>query len=181
VVGRLLGVDLTSIAASIRSLEALPHRLQVVHQWRGREFYNDSLSTVPQAAIAALSAVGGRPTVLIAGGHDRGQEWSELARAILVGNVQAVVLLPETGRRLMEAIETCAAEIPCTHPSTMLPAATMLEAVRCAVDVSEPGSAILLSPAAASFGAFRDYEDRGNQFRDAIIQVCSEVDGSPAP
>jgi UDP-N-acetylmuramoylalanine--D-glutamate ligase len=181
VVGRLLGVDVAGIATSIRSLRPLPHRLEIVHQWRGRDFYNDSLSTVPEAAMAALSALGGRRIVLIAGGHDRGQEWFELADAILRANVGAVVLLPETGPRLMAALQQRAASQPGVDAPTMLPAATMPEAVRCAVDASEPGSAILLSPAAASFGVFRDYEDRGNQFRDAVVQVCSAADTSLVP
>ena len=59
-------------------------------------------------------------------------------------------------------------------------ARSMPDAVRCAINASEPGAAILLSPAAASFGAFRDYEDRGNQFRDAVDVLCSAADGSPA-
>jgi UDP-N-acetylmuramoylalanine--D-glutamate ligase len=180
VVGRLLGVDVTSIAASLRTLQALPHRLQIVHEWQGRRFFNDSLSTVPEAAMAALLAMQGRPTVLIAGGHDRGQEWSELAGAILQANVQAVVLLPETGPRLMAAIEQRAATQPGIEVPRLVPAATMLEAVRCAIDASEPGTAILLSPAAASFGAFRDYEDRGNQFQEAAVELCA-ADGSPTP
>lgn len=182
VVGRLLGVDIPSIAGSLRSLKALPHRLQLVHEWQGRRFYNDSLSTVPEAAMAALSAFRDRPTVLIAGGHDRGQAWDDLADAILrQGTVRAVVLLPETGSRLQSALERRAAECPDATLPVLLPAATMSEAVRCAIKASEPESAILLSPAAASFGAFRDYEDRGNQFRDAVVEQCSATDGSPAP
>jgi UDP-N-acetylmuramoylalanine--D-glutamate ligase len=181
VVGRLLGVDVASITASLRSLKALPHRLQLIHEWQGRRFYNDSLSTVPEAAMAALSAFKDRPTILIAGGHDRGQAWDELAGAILrQGTVRAVVLLPETGQRLMAALEQQAASLSASLPA-LLPAATMPEAVRCAIEASEPGSAILLSPAAASFGAFRDYEDRGNQFRDAVVDLCSLIDGPPVP
>lgn len=132
--------------------------------------------------MAALAAFKGRPIILIAGGHDRGQAWSELADAILqAGTVRAVVLLPETGSRLMAALNERAAELPGVTPPTVLPAATMPEAVRCAIGASEPGSAILLSPAAASFGAFRDYEDRGDQFRDAVVGLCSAADGSPVP
>ena len=181
VVGRLLGVDASSIAASLATVQALPHRLQLVHEWRGRQFYNDSLSTVPEAAMAALAAFRDRPTILIAGGHDRGQEWAELADAILRERVRAVVLLPETGPRLLAALEQRAVDLPDVTLPTLLPAATMPEAVRCAIQASEPGSAILLSPAAASFGAFRDYEDRGNQFRDAVVELCSAADGSPGP
>jgi UDP-N-acetylmuramoylalanine--D-glutamate ligase len=180
VVGRLLGVDSASIAASLRSLKALPHRLQLVHEWRGRRFYNDSLSTVPEAAMAALSALGGRPTVLLAGGHDRGQEWAALARAIVEADVTAVVLLPRGDRDLFTAVERAAAEAGTPSP-TLLAAETMPEAVRCAIAASAPGGAVLLSPAAASFGAFRDYEDRGDQFRDAVIAACSAADGTPSP
>ena len=182
VVGRLLGVDASSIAATLRTLRALPHRLQLIHEWRGRRFYNDSLSTVPEAAMAALAAFKDRPTVLIAGGHDRGQAWDQLAGAILrQQTVKAVILLPETGPRLMAALQKQAADLPSSSLPALLPAATMPEAVRCAIDASEPGAAILLSPAAASFGAFRDYEDRGNQFRDAVVELCSAAGGSPAP
>ena len=180
VIGRRLGVDAELIAASFRTLQALPHRLELVHVWRGRRFYNDSLSTVPEAAMAALAAFRDRPTILIAGGHDRGQAWDELADAILRERVRAVVLLPETGEKLLAALELRAA-LPAVDLPTLLPAATMPEAVRCAIEASAPGSAILLSPAAASFGAFRDYEDRGNQFRDAVIALCSTADGSPPP
>lgn len=181
VIGRRLGVDAERIAASLRTLKALPHRLQLVHEWRGRRFYNDSLSTVPEAAMAALAAFRGRPAILIAGGHDRGQAWDQLADAILREHVHAVVLLPETGQKLLAALEQRAAALPAAARPALLPAATMPEAVRCAIEASEPGSAILLSPAAASFGAFRDYEDRGSQFRDAVVELCSAADGAPPP
>ena len=178
VVGRLLGVDTAAIAASIRSMEALPHRLQLVHEWQGRRFYNDSLSTVPEAAMAALAAFQDRPIVLLAGGHDRGQEWTDLARAVAEANVLAVVLLPRGDRDLFTAIERACAEAGTPVPA-LLAAESMPEAVRCAIEASQPGSAVLLSPAAASFGAFRDYEDRGNQFRDAVLSACPAADGAP--
>jgi UDP-N-acetylmuramoylalanine--D-glutamate ligase len=180
VVGRLFGIDPVSIAASIRSLSALPHRMQLVHEWRGRQFYNDSLSTVPEAAMAALTALEGRPTVLLAGGHDRGQTWSELAEAITRANVTAVVLLPRGDRALFSAIEQAASTAGRPAPA-LLSAESMPEAVRCAIDASGPGSAILLSPAAASFGAFRDYEDRGSQFREAAIEQTAAADSASTP
>ena len=94
--------------------------------------------------------------------------------------MRAVVLLPRGDRELFSAIERAAAE-PGTALPTLLAAESMPEAVRCAIEASEPGSAILLSPAAASFGAFRDYEDRGDQFREAVIAACSAADGTPDP
>jgi UDP-N-acetylmuramoylalanine--D-glutamate ligase len=180
VVGRLFGIDPASIADSIRSLSALPHRMQLVHAWEGRQFYNDSLSTVPEAAMAALAALGDRPTVLLAGGHDRGQTWSELAEAIVRTNVTAVVLLPRGDRALLTAIERAATRAGRPAPA-LLSAESMSEAVRCAIDASEPDSAILLSPAAASFGAFRDYEDRGNQFLEAAVEQSAAADGATTP
>ena len=171
VVGRLFGIDAARIATSIRTLSALPHRMQLIHEWQGRQFFNDSLSTVPEAAMAAIAALHDRPTVLIAGGHDRGQEWTTFADAILGANLRAIVLLPETGPSMLAAIHERAA----AHPDAKLPhivsAPNLLDAVRCAIDASVPGTAILLSPAAASFGEFRNYEDRGNQFREAAIAL----------
>jgi UDP-N-acetylmuramoylalanine--D-glutamate ligase len=175
VVGRLFGVEPATIATAIRSLTALPHRMHLVHQWRGRDFYNDSLSTVPEAAMAALSALPDRPIVLLAGGHDRGQTWSDLAAAIVRSSVTAVVLLPRGDRALLAAIEQAAREAGTPVPK-LSAADTMPDAVRCAIEASEPGSAVLLSPAAASFGAFRDYEDRGNQFRAAAVALCEAAD-----
>ena len=127
--------------------------------------------------MAALAAFNDRPIVLLAGGHDRGQAWSELAHAIAEADVRAVVLLPRGDRDLLTAIERAGAEVGKPAPA-LLAAESMPEAVRCAIEASEPGSAVLLSPAAASFGAFRDYEDRGNQFRDAVIAACSAADGT---
>jgi UDP-N-acetylmuramoylalanine--D-glutamate ligase len=180
VVGRLFGIDPASIATSLRTIRALPHRMQLVHTWQGRQFFNDSLSTVPEAAMAALAALQDRPTVLLAGGHDRGQAWSELADVIVRTNVTAVVLLPRGDRALFSSIERASSEAGQPAP-TLLAADSMPEAVRCAIDASGPGSAILLSPAAASFGAFRDYEDRGDQFRDAAIELCTAADSATTP
>ena len=130
--------------------------------------------------MAALAAFRDRSIVLLAGGHDRGQEWSELGKAIVEASVRAVVLLPRGDHELLLAIERAATAAGTPAPQ-LLAAESMPEAVRCAIKASEPGAAILLSPAAASFGAFRDYEDRGNQFRDAVVEQCAAADGSPAP
>src|SRR6185503_6889911 len=114
------------------------------------------------------------------GGHDRGQTWSELADAVVRANVTAVVLLPRGDRALLTAVEQAATNAGRPAP-TLLSAESMPEAVRCAIEASGPGSAILLSPAAASFGAFRDYEDRGDQFRDAAIELCAAADSTTTP
>src|SRR4051812_24044899 len=88
-----------AVGDALRSFEPLPHRLEPVAAYRGLIFVNDSISTTPAAAMAALSALADAPIALIAGGYERGQEYAELAAAIVDSTVELVVGLPDTGRR----------------------------------------------------------------------------------
>lgn len=120
---------------------------------------NDSISTVPQATLAALAAYADRPIVLIAGGTDRGQDYGELADALLRSKMRALILLPVTGTRLREALNGCAS-------FDIVDAGNLAEAVEAAAKSATAGDAILLSPAAPSFEEFRNFEERGTRFKE---------------
>lgn len=159
IVGGLAGLAPTDIANGLRSFKALPHRLEPVGTINGVEYINDSLSTVPEATIAALKAVAERPVVLLAGGYDRGQDFTKLAEYLAVHPIKSLILFPPTGKAIAQAIKKSGGQIPTTLVETMT------EAMTAAKKIAEVGDVVLLSPASASFGKFKDYQDRGNQFK----------------
>lgn len=158
-----LGAEPEAVAAAIRGFEGLPHRLQRVAECDGVKYYNDSLATTPEATVAALASFR-EPVILIAGGASKGARFEELGRCIAAAGVKAVVLLGAEGERISRAIgadEGYRGELVSDCQS-------MEEAVAAARTRSEPGDVVLLSPACASFGMFRDYAHRGEVFVQAV-------------
>jgi UDP-N-acetylmuramoylalanine--D-glutamate ligase len=155
------------IQSAIYSFTPLPHRLEYITTLNHILYYNDSLSTTPEATIAALRTFPSRPIHLIAGGHERHQNYSQLAAHILRANVKSVILFPTTGTRLRRTITDLATKkkLPTPH---FYPVTTMSKAVAAATAAAQAGDIVLLSPAAASFNSFRDYADRGQQFAQAV-------------
>jgi UDP-N-acetylmuramoylalanine-D-glutamate ligase len=160
-VAHRLGTDALDLVEALAEFTPLPHRLRPVATVRGRTFVDDSISTVPESALAALATYRPRgPVTLLLGGDDRGQDLTGLVDALRDTEVRAA-LLPPLGARIAAAAR-----------STVLPGAAervrevadLSEAVRWADAVTPEGGAVLLSPAAPSFGAFRDFVERGERF-----------------
>lgn len=165
-VGIVLGIQAKKIAEAIKTFKPLPHRLEFVANIDGREFFNDSLATIPEATISALKTLGDRVETLIVGGYDRGIDLSSLARFILTTKVNVLILFPETGDKLWQDIKKN--NIHNRHLEKYK-VTSMKQAVDIAFKKTKKGRICLLSPAAASFNLFRDYADRGNQFKQAIF------------
>jgi UDP-N-acetylmuramoylalanine--D-glutamate ligase len=158
------GVEVRSLVPALSDFRPLRHRLEPVGDAGGVTFVNDSIATIPEATVAALDALEGRPVVLIAGGFDRGQDYASLARRLRRDRgVLAVVTLPPSGNRLAGEM----AALPDAPP--VLAADDLDEAVRLARAHAAPGSVMLLSPGAPSYGAFRDFEARGDAFRALVV------------
>lgn len=155
------GADPLRAAAALASFEGLPHRAETVATVRGVLYVNDSKGTNPGAACRALEGFA-RPLVWIAGGRDKGLDFSELA-ASAQGRVRAAVLIGEAADKLAAALE---GRVP-VHRATAID-----EAVRRAAELARPGDVVLLSPACASQDQFRDFEDRGERFRDAVVALA---------
>lgn len=164
IVGDLSGMLPESIAQAVRAFRPLEHRVEPVAAINGVAYYNDSISTVPEAAIAALETFAGRPLVLLAGGHDRGVGYGGLARALLAGTMRAVILFPPTGDRIAAELDRIGGD----RQPARFRAETMSEAVELAFQAAKPGDVVLLSPASASYGQYRDYRDRGEQFKAEV-------------
>ena len=157
-VGRIAGMSDEAINTAIRSFKGVEHRLELVGEWAGVRWFNDSKATNPDAGRVALSAFPGAPVVLIAGGHGSGFELNEWVADVLA-NTEAVVLIGASADLLQAALSA--------HPKVVR-AASLEEAVVIAAGLSRPGGVVLLSPAYKSFDMFKDYEDRGNQFKDLV-------------
>lgn len=161
-VGRLSGVPPEKIAQAVRDFRPLEHRLEYIGQYGGIHFYDDSLSTIPQAAINALEALGTDVETVILGGQDRGIDFSVLGPVVLAGQVKTVILFPSSGERIWKAIAEAGANraaLP-EHYYTE----SMKEALELVYRHTAPGKICLLSPASPSLNLFRDYRERGEEF-----------------
>lgn len=162
-VGRIMGVDLPKIRAALKEFKALPHRLEYVGEKNGIVFYNDSLATIPEATINALESLGENVETLIVGGYDRGLDFSKLGKYLAKrSGLRSLILFPTTGEKIWQAIQN---QMKTTRLQKFN-VDSMEEGVRIALENTSSGKICLLSPASASFGIFKDYEDRGNQFKN---------------
>jgi UDP-N-acetylmuramoylalanine--D-glutamate ligase len=172
---RQCGLSPEVLRAAMGSFQPLEHRLEYVGTARGVRFYNDSLSTVPEAAIAAIEALAPAPVVLLAGGYERGLDYGGLARFLLRAeiDVRALLTFPPSGARLWQELVAASA----AEPESLPPRAEvddMAAAVAQAWERARPGDVVLLSPASASFGRFVDYRDRGEQFKAAALRLIAQ-------
>ncbi len=159
---RTEGVKAGDIAAVLKTFPGIPHRLEFVAEAGGVKFYNDSKSTNPAAAAAALRAFS-RPVIWLAGGSDKNLDFSGLAES-WPGRVKRAIFLGETRDKLRALAEGI---VPCQV------VASLEEAVRAAWQSAEPGEVILLSPGCASFDMFENYRERGNLFKSLIERLVT--------
>jgi UDP-N-acetylmuramoylalanine--D-glutamate ligase len=157
-VGRIAGLSDDAIKLAIRSFKGVEHRLELVGEWAGVRWYNDSKATNPDAGRVAITAFPDAPVVLIAGGYGSGFELDEWVAAVLA-HVEAVVLIGASADVLQEALRA--------HPKVVR-ASNLEVAVEMAASLSREGGVVLLSPAYKSFDMFKDYEDRGNRFKALV-------------
>ena len=153
------GVPMETIRQVIQSFTAVPHRIEFVDEIDGVAYYNDSKGTNPDAAIKGIQAMN-RPTLLIGGGYDKESSYEEWIRAF-DGKVRYLVLIGQTKEKIEKAAHSCG------FMSTIL-AEDLEEAVKICAEKANPGDAVLLSPACASWGQFDNYEQRGDKFKEFV-------------
>lgn len=152
-------VPLEVIRNAVCEFKAVEHRIEFVAEKSGVKYYNDSKGTNPDAAIQAVKAMPGS-TILIAGGYDKNSEYDEWIRSF-DGKVRYMVLLGQTREKIAE----CAARQGFTN---VMYAEDMQEAVRVCASYANIGDYVLLSPACASWGMFKCYEERGDIFKECV-------------
>ena len=156
------GVPMENIRKSASEFNAVEHRIEYVTEKDGVAWYNDSKGTNPDAAIKGIQAMN-RPTLLIAGGFDKGSEYDEWINSF-DGKVRYLVLIGQTREKIRDA----AFRLGFTD---IVLANNLEEAVQVCHKLSRPGDACLLSPACASWGQFENYEQRGNLFKEYVRKL----------
>ncbi len=157
------GIPMDSIRKSACDFRAVAHRIEYVDEVDGVVYYNDSKGTNPDAAIRAIKAMN-RPTLLIGGGYDKGSDYTEWIQAF-DGKVRYLVLIGATKEKIAACAKQCG-----FHNIVLLE--NMPEAMEFCTAHANPGDAVLLSPACASWGEFKNYEQRGDRFKEYVHSLA---------
>jgi UDP-N-acetylmuramoylalanine--D-glutamate ligase len=157
----LAGVSLESMREGLKSFRNAPHRLESVGTVNGVDFVNDSKATNVDSVVYALGSYD-RPLIWIAGGIDKGNDYSKIEEQVKQ-KVKALICLGKDNEKLKKAFKGIVRVIKETQD--------VKDLVHLAMEQAESGDVVLLSPACASFDLFRNYEDRGDQFREAVKEL----------
>jgi UDP-N-acetylmuramoylalanine--D-glutamate ligase len=163
---RKAGVSIEAIRIALKTFKNAPHRLESVGVINGVEFVNDSKATNVDSVVYALGSYT-QPLVWIAGGIDKGNDYN-IIKAEVSKKVHTLICLGKDNQKLKDFFGSVVTDIKETQ--------TVKELVRIALDSAKKGDVVLLSPACASFDLFKNYEDRGNQFREAVRELKLEVE-----
>lgn len=156
------GVPLECVRRAVKEFQAVEHRIEFVREVDGVKYYNDSKGTNPDAAIKAVQAMVS-PTVVIGGGYDKHSSYDEWI-ASFDGKVKCLVLLGQTRELIAEAAERAGF-------ANVIMVDSLEEAVRTSSEQAVSGDAVLLSPACASWGMFKNYEERGRLFKEYVHKL----------
>ncbi|MBR1850048.1 MAG: UDP-N-acetylmuramoyl-L-alanine--D-glutamate ligase [Bacteroidales bacterium] len=158
----LLGVTEARFEQQLATFAPLEHRMELVGTYGGVTYYNDSISTIPAACIAALEALPGVET-LILGGYDRGIDYGPLAAYIAISGVRNIAFVGQAGRRIAQLLAAQG-----YAPERSIDEDDYGRIVAWCAEATRPGAACLLSPAAASYDAFKNFEQRGTIFKQLV-------------
>lgn len=156
---KLLGLDVSKAINDVESFYGLEHRMEKVGVFKGITFFNDTIATIPEATILACSTIDNLDT-LIFGGQDRGIDYSEFVKYLNESNIKNFICMPTTGYKLSELLDD--------KKHSIYKIDSLEEAVKVAYDVTEEGKSCLLSPAAASYEAFKNFEEKGKKYKEYI-------------
>lgn len=155
------GIPPEKIVQALKTFKGLPHRLEFVGEFLGCKVYEDSDATTPESTIAAIHSFS-KPFILIAGGGNKGFDYTELGKHISA-NVRVLILMGETAPLMRQCVDDTKVEI---HD-----VANMTEAVTLAKELAQPNDILVLSPAATSFGLFRNFVERAEVFKNNVYNI----------
>ncbi len=162
-IGAAARLPLASLTDGVQEFSGVAHRLEFVRQWGGAAWYNDSIATAPERAMAAIRSFT-EPVVLLAGGRDKKLPWDNFAD-LVHQRVDHLVLFGEAAGLIAEAV---GAVKPGRRPYSLSVCPGLREAIQSAAAVVQPGDVVLLAPGGTSFDEFRDFEERGEVFREWV-------------
>ncbi|HEX8932580.1 MAG TPA: UDP-N-acetylmuramoyl-L-alanine--D-glutamate ligase [Patescibacteria group bacterium] len=162
----LAGVNQETMVKVLRNFKGLEHRLELVGEVAGVKYYDDSFSTVPETAIAAIEAFAA-PEILILGGSSKNSDFTQLGIVIREAkNIRAIIGIGEEWETIKSQIANHQSQILMVEGAT-----TMSQIVQAAAKLAKPGDVVLLSPACASFDMFKNYKERGQQFKAEVRKL----------
>ena len=163
-VSEILKLDLQKTIQTIQNFEPLHHRLEFVGNYDGVLYYDNSIATIPLATIEAVKALKNVDTLII-GGMDRGLDYTEFIQYLNESNINHIICMPKTGHDIAQKLKK-----EKTHVVD-----TMEEAVEVAKKVTQKGKSCLLSPAAASYGFFKNFEEKGDVYQNLVKTVPDRI------
>lgn len=158
-IGYATGVPLGAMLKAVKDFRGVAHRLEFVREWKGANWYNDSIATAPERTMAAIRSFS-EPIILLLGGRDKNLPWDDLAK-LVHERVEQVVLFGEAADKIATALNKAHGPVQ----KTVERCKNLDEAVQAAAHLCKPGDVILLSPGGTSFDQFNDFEERGEAFR----------------
>ncbi len=168
-VGKILGIENKIIREAVVGFKGLEHRLEFVREIGGVKYYNDSFSTTPETAIAALRSFAG-PLIIILGGSEKGSNYLKLGRVISqMDNLKIVFLIGKTAGQLDEAVRVGGGFKETIK--VIRGQGSMAAIVKTAASLAQKGDTVLLSPGCASFDMFKNYKARGEQFKKEVFSL----------
>ena len=166
-VGQLCGIAKTSLFESLKKFEPLPHRLEYIGRFNGIDFVNDSISTIPQASIAAVEALE-KVDTLILGGFDRGIDYTPIEDYLLKHKISNLIFFDASGKRMYENILSKKEDFD--QLRNTLVTNDFEACIQFCLEHTAKGKICLLSPASSSYGIFKNFEDRGERFKETLIR-----------
>ena len=160
-VAKIMNLDLKKANEDIYKFAPLEHRMEFVAEIDGVKYYNDSIATIPASTINGVETLKNVNTLII-GGMDRGIDYREFAEFLSNTNIEHLICLPDTGWKIAEMVENSNMEKYMVN--------NMEEAVEFAKKLTERGTSCLLSPAASSYGFFKNFKERGNLFKKLVLE-----------
>jgi UDP-N-acetylmuramoylalanine--D-glutamate ligase len=165
-IGLAAGFPPSALEAGGSNFAGVPHRLELVREWNGSRWYNDSIATAPERTIAAIQSFT-EPIVLLLGGRDKNLPWESLAD-LIHARVDHVIVFGAAAEKILAALGSSR---PGSRPYSLMHCAGVEEAVHAAAQVTVPGSVVLFSPGGTSFDQFKDFEERGERYRQWVKQL----------
>ncbi len=165
-IAHVTGLPVGAMEEGVKDFRGVTHRLELVRQWHGANWYNNSIATAPERTIAAIRSFD-EPLVLLLGGRDKNLPWDELAKLVRC-RVDHLIVFGEAAPIILDAIGRFEDG---QRPYTLERCQGLKEAVQAAAAVVEPGDQVLLSPGGTSFDEFRDFEERGEDYRKWVQEL----------
>ncbi len=158
---RIFGVDGEAFKTALKTYKPLPHRMEYIGTVNGVRYYDDSISTIGETAINAMKSIKNVGSVII-GGMDRGIDYTDLIDFLKTYETDNIILIPDTGLRIGKELEKT--------NTNLVYAKDLKDAVKAAKEKTASGKACVLSPAAASYGFFKNFEERGDAFEKYVFE-----------